>query len=109
MADIKLYTSDYGHTINVRTYLADIGSATDIKIKMKRPSDGATAEIDASYVPGEVDDDGDLCYVVQGTVANGFLTTKAGLWVCGIVATFASGVFTSEDTFLTRVRASPIV
>jgi hypothetical protein len=106
MDTIKLWTSDYGQTIRARTYASDIGSATSV-LRWKKIAAATTATITGSVVVGDTDDDGDSCYSVDYVVASGFLTDKAGKWICQTQASYSNGIVTSEDAFYVTVAARP--
>lgn len=106
MDTIKLWTSDYGQTIRCRTYASDISNATCV-LRWKKIGASTTATITGTVVAGDTDEEGDACYSVAFVIASGFLTAKAGTWVCQLQATYSNGLVTSNESFSVKVAARP--
>lgn len=106
MDTIKLWTSDYGQTLRCRTYASDIGNASSV-LRWKKIGASTTATIAGTVIVGDTDAEGDLCYSVDCVITSGFLTDKAGKWICQLQATYSNGLVTSEDSFYCSVQARP--
>ena len=93
--NVTLWTTEYGNTIRAETNCDDIGTATGIKIKMRKASAHATtAEIVATST-------GDANYSVDAVIVADWLSTREGLWEAQVEATFATGLFLGKLFWVT--------
>lgn len=107
MDDIRLYTSDHGQAIRVRTYASDLANASCL-LRMARVGTSSyttAATISGVVVTGDTDDEGEACYSVDFTITENFLTTKAGTWLCENVASYANATVTGSPPFKVVVAA----
>lgn len=108
MDTIRLYTTDYGHRINVRTYLSDLADASSVALKFKNLSTGTKKTLSATANVSATDDEGDYSYEIYATISSSdWLSDMAGKWIGVAEATFSNGVVTSLEPFQLIVKATP--
>ena len=103
MQTITLYAGDFGHTINARTYLSDVATASAISIVMKRENDAASQTLTATYTA-----DGSPYYTVRATTASTWpVAASVGEWICQVVLTMGSTGKFSSTAFKINVLDAP--
>ena len=111
MADIEIYANEYGEKLQVRTWLAEIASASAITIELKNLATDAVASLVATAIstyPAGTPTDPIVAteYGVQATIATGWAATRIGTWIGQVKAVFAEATLYGK-AFSLEIKASP--
>ena len=114
MADIEIYSTDYGQKLQVRTWQSNIATASAVVIALKSfetPTTATTltASVVTSYPAGtEHDPIAADEYAVEAAIPSAWGATRVGKWVATVRATYAAALV-SGDPFTLEVKANPAI
>jgi hypothetical protein len=103
MADITLYSQDYGQQVKINTYCSDILTSTAQYTRWRHEVTGETHILSATYTP---DATHVSKYPVVTTIAQYWLKDKLGLWIVTADLRW-SGAQVNGDTITVLVKRSP--
>jgi len=110
MADIEIYSTGYGQKLQIRTWLAEIASATSITIDFRNIDTDVAVSLAAtaisSYPAGTLSDPIVAAdYGVEATIVSGWAATRIGRWVGQVYANFPTGKLPGQS-FSLEIKAA---